>query len=41
MKLKNEEKMNQKTVKEIHENYDKINKKIGEIQESTGKELWK
>ena len=33
--------MNQKTVKEINENYDKILKKISEIQDSTGKELWR
>lgn len=33
--------INQKNVKEIHSNYDKIMDTIAVIQESTAKDLWK
>ena len=41
MKLKNEQQINQKNVKEIHFFYDRIIETIVQIQENTGKELWK
>ena len=41
LKLKNEQQIDQKNVREIHHNYDKILEKIADIQEDTAKELWK
>lgn len=40
-KLKNEQHINQKNVKQINSLYDRINETIGVIQENTAKELWK
>ncbi len=40
-KLKNEQHINQKNVRLIHQLYDKLNETVGLVQESTAKELWK